>query len=503
MALKRTTWRGRTFDTRTVAMLVAAEKLLRTWTGNKKLTLTVFQGSYNGGGVAASAGTHDGSGAADVWSTQAPHALVVKALRTVGFAAWYRAELWKNGKRVWGTHIHAIAIGSSELSAGARTQVAAYYRGENGLADHGRDGDVRLPVIRTFEQWKASLKKAPKPAKPAKAPKPAKATKTVKVKTATSAAALATAVGVTVTQLLGLNPGLATQTATKGGPVAIHGVDLSHWQSGALDFAAAKKAGVRFVYHKATESTSYTDPLYARRRTEVAKAGLVFGAYGFARPGVSTAAVQAKHFVLVAKPKAGDMLPALDLEDRGGLSDAQLTVWAAQWVSTVKRITGFDSIVYTPFDLGPAVTSKSPLWVARYNNSMAAPNVPGSWTGYSIWQFSNGVFGSPSTVPGLGHVDINTLAGEPDLALTSLRIGAPIKPGVTVTVPATPTSTSTPKPAPSPTPAVTKPVTLKPGRYVLPGGSRIRVGPVPAKAGLVALKPGTYTLPGAGRLVVK
>lgn len=113
--------------------------------------LTVTQGSYNPGGVAASGGTHDGGGVVDL----APydHQGKVAALRRVGFAAWYRPELWRNGRRVWPDHIHAVLIGNRKLSTEARWQVTEYLAGRNGLADRGDDPGPRRWVNRRF-RWR-------------------------------------------------------------------------------------------------------------------------------------------------------------------------------------------------------------------------------------------------------------------------------------------------------------------------------------------------------------
>lgn len=139
-----TTFSGRTVNERTKDMLLEAETILG-------FDIALTQGSYNAGGVGASAGTHDGGGAVDVsvsslsttqrWKT-------VKAMRTVGFAAWLRTPSQGN----WPYHIHAIAVGDTDLSISARNQVADYYVGKNGLASHAADNtpaDYQVP----FTWW--------------------------------------------------------------------------------------------------------------------------------------------------------------------------------------------------------------------------------------------------------------------------------------------------------------------------------------------------------------
>ena len=127
----RVVWRGKQLNQRTVAMVQAAERLA-------KLQFTIIQGSYNKGGVAASAGTHDGGGAVDVACDElnaAQRKAVVLALRQVGFAAWLRTP----GQSNWPYHVHAIAQGDKDLSRGAANQVAEYRRCRNGLASRGKD----------------------------------------------------------------------------------------------------------------------------------------------------------------------------------------------------------------------------------------------------------------------------------------------------------------------------------------------------------------------------
>ena len=186
----------------------------------------------------------------------------------------------------------------------------------------------------------------------------------------------------------------------------IDGVDISHYQGGHLDYAAGKKAGVKFIYHKATEGTTYKDPNYPTRREEAKVAGIPVGAYHFARPKVGNAEDEAKFFLARALPKIGDLIPMLDLENNDAkLTRAQLTTWVGTFVNVLAK-AGFKTIIYTPFDLDD--NFGCPLWVARYNDSMLQPRIPAPWKQYDIWQFSNGVYGKPDSVPGFGNVDINT-----------------------------------------------------------------------------------------------
>jgi lysozyme len=192
-------------------------------------------------------------------------------------------------------------------------------------------------------------------------------------------------------------------------------IDLSHHQDYRIDFAAAKKAGVRGGYHKATEGSTYRDPDYADRRAAFAKTGLPFGGYHFARPSAGDADDEARHFLSVATPRPGDLLPALDLETTEGLSISALRGWAREWTRIVgKACGGHDPVVYSPFDLQvPGIR-----WRARYNKGntvrgvLAPPALP-----WDVWQFSNGVLGDPNRVAGFpGPTDLNTFRDGLDLS---------------------------------------------------------------------------------------
>lgn len=135
---------GYTVDARTQNMLTAAEGIL-----GFRLTLT--QGSYNPGGDASSAGTHDGGGVVDIsvsGMSAATRTSTARALRQVGFAAWVRNP----NQGDWGWHIHAAAINDTDLSSQAQHQTGDYYLGLNGLANRAPDDGPRIP-IHTWEDY--------------------------------------------------------------------------------------------------------------------------------------------------------------------------------------------------------------------------------------------------------------------------------------------------------------------------------------------------------------
>ena len=126
-----------TLNGRTVAMLAHAQTL---YGGTIDLTgISISQGSYTNG-VLLSFGTHDAGGAVDISVRNLPNdwsilwddiPILIRALRTAGFAAWFRDSA--DGMT---PHIHAIAIGDAELSEAAARQLTGrygYFRGFTGL----------------------------------------------------------------------------------------------------------------------------------------------------------------------------------------------------------------------------------------------------------------------------------------------------------------------------------------------------------------------------------
>ncbi|MGH8876889.1 MAG: peptidoglycan-binding protein [Stackebrandtia sp.] len=120
---------GKRTNTRTVEMLAEADGMIAP-------DIILTQGSYTNSNP-GSAGTHDGGGVIDIGvnaMSETERWEAIKALRTVGFAAWLRTP--DDG---FDYHIHAVGVCESDLSPSAQAQVHDYYVGKNGLANHGPD----------------------------------------------------------------------------------------------------------------------------------------------------------------------------------------------------------------------------------------------------------------------------------------------------------------------------------------------------------------------------
>ena len=195
---------------------------------------------------------------------------------------------------------------------------------------------------------------------------------------------------------------------------ALPGIDVSHHQ-GLIDWSQVAGAGKRFAIAKATEGRSFIDPNYAFNKAEAEASGLVFGAYHFARPDdtPNDAVVEADHFVDVAQLEPGNLIPVLDIESTGGLTQAQVTQWILTWLGRVTERVGVRPMVYTSphgwetrtgDTTAVADAGYTILWVAHWG--VTSPTVPAAnWSGngWTFWQYGN-----CGAVPGIeGCVDVD------------------------------------------------------------------------------------------------
>jgi GH25 family lysozyme M1 (1,4-beta-N-acetylmuramidase) len=165
---------------------------------------------------------------------------------------------------------------------------------------------------------------------------------------------------------------------------AVDGPDVSSYQhSGgvAINWPSVRKSGREFAIVKTTEGMSYVNPWFGRDYAGIKAAAMVRGSYHFARPGRpigSSASAQAKYYVsrLGSVTTTKTLPPALDLETTGGLSRAELVVWAQDFLLDVRALTGRTPMIYSyPYfwqhSLGdPAALARYPLWMATYEGAV-------------------------------------------------------------------------------------------------------------------------------------
>ncbi|WP_030347058.1 lysozyme [Streptomyces sp. NRRL S-1022] len=196
-------------------------------------------------------------------------------------------------------------------------------------------------------------------------------------------------------------PGSAGLSAPAGTP---RGHDVSSHQK-RVDWTAAAAKGARFVYVKATESTTYRNPYFTGQYTGARTAGLLHGAYHFALPDRSSGTRQAAYFVRHGGDWSADgwtLPPALDIEYNPystrhkcyGLGKARMVRWIRSFSDEVERQTGRRPVIYTTTQWwklctgnSHAFASSNPLWIARHGTSRPG-TLPGGWRYWTFWQYA-------------------------------------------------------------------------------------------------------------------
>jgi hypothetical protein len=150
-AFEKVNYHGRLMDRKTMAFLQAMEQRLG-------YDLTIIQGSYNGGVVGASAGTHDGGGVVDLVAWDARRK--VRVARELGAFAWFRPDL----PGVWGEHVHLGVRSHGKLSPAAKAQQADFDANpaRNGLASNAIDRTWHPDPSVTY-RYRASTEPPPPP----------------------------------------------------------------------------------------------------------------------------------------------------------------------------------------------------------------------------------------------------------------------------------------------------------------------------------------------------
>jgi len=178
--------------------------------------------------------------------------------------------------------------------------------------------------------------------------------------------------------------------AEKAFTTPIPGFDISKWQGSKVDLHKAAASGQKYVFIKASEGIGYTDPQFERNWQLAKDAGLLRGAYHFARVSLSDtiaedARAEATWFAKVMGPLGeGDLNPVLDIEwDKraDGIKAKDIVEWCKVFLETLEGLTGRVPIIYTGVNYWRYKLLKSrdfdryPLWLVQYVN-LDAPNKP-------------------------------------------------------------------------------------------------------------------------------
>jgi lysozyme len=189
-------------------------------------------------------------------------------------------------------------------------------------------------------------------------------------------------------------------------------VDLSH-HNGVVDLSQAASRGVAGIMHKATQGTSYTDPMYQANLSSARQNGLLWGAYHFGTGEDGVA--QADFFLNFVQPTPQTLI-ALDLE--ANPQGASMTIEDARaFLVHVQSITGIWPGLYGGYYLKQLIGSTTDptlrncwFWLSQYGPTAV---VPPNWPSWTLWQYTDGAIGpNPNALPGIGHCDQNSYNGS-------------------------------------------------------------------------------------------
>jgi len=192
----------------------------------------------------------------------------------------------------------------------------------------------------------------------------------------------------------------------------ILGIDVSNYQ-GSINWTSVLNDGKTFAFVKATEGYTYNDPRFVTNMNNGNNAGVVMGAYHFARPDNNSANDEANHFVSIAGNYIGNgyLPPVLDIEISGNYTFSQLSVWIQDWLTSVENQTGVRPIIYTTIYYASHLSSSLStydLWVADPDGSPNSNPPTGNWSDWVFKQYS-----STGSVSGIsGNVDLNVFNGD-------------------------------------------------------------------------------------------
>ncbi|EEF61788.1 GH25 family lysozyme [Pedosphaera parvula] len=207
------------------------------------------------------------------------------------------------------------------------------------------------------------------------------------------------------------------------------GIDVSSYQ-GAPNWSSVRGGGVVFAWAKATEGTTFNDADFVFNQNNGKAAGVLMGAYHFARPNQASPGAEAGHFWNVAgafiQADGRTLMPTLDFEVFSGVVGAgSYSDWANQWCNIVRNDAAGQNVSIRPVIYTSACSacnfdgsvSQWIPWIANYNGQNLYSGNPWSactscerWGAgvWDCWQVS-----SSGAIPGIsGNVDLDTFNGN-------------------------------------------------------------------------------------------
>ncbi|WP_125706365.1 GH25 family lysozyme [Lacticaseibacillus daqingensis] len=178
-----------------------------------------------------------------------------------------------------------------------------------------------------------------------------------------------------------------------------NGFDVSSNNRSAGHFIDLSAVAADFVMIKATEGTTYVNPVMEAHIRQAQGSGKQIGLYHYMR--MAAPASEAAYFLRAVRPYLGQVVLALDIEDGPLLSDLGPTRGLG-FLQAVAAATGIRPLVYTNLseegtrNWAPVVAGGYGLWIAQYNNGTvsgyqprALPQPLKHWPRYEMFQYTS------------------------------------------------------------------------------------------------------------------
>ena len=128
----------------------------------------------------------------------------------------------------------------------------------------------------------------------------------------------------------------------------IKGIDVSRYQ-GDIDWKVISEQNIKFAYIKATEGSSYQDPLFEKNIIESKNNGIANGAYHFLS-AESSGKTQAVNFLSTIMPYAIDMPPVVDFEIDSSIDKVKIIEELKAFIWEIQSSAGITPIIYTTYE---------------------------------------------------------------------------------------------------------------------------------------------------------
>lgn len=188
----------------------------------------------------------------------------------------------------------------------------------------------------------------------------------------------------------------------------VHGIDLSHYQGDVFWETVGENTRTAYVYLKATEGGDRIDDRYERNIDLAHRHGLKVGSYHFFRPRTDLTQ-QMKNFRAQCLPGEQDLIPMLDVESTGGLSNEEFCDSLSKFLLMMEEVYHQKPLIYTGRNfynkhlLG--MVDDYLLMIAMYTDEEP---VLADDRDICLWQYT-----SRGTINGVvGHVDKSRFMGQ-------------------------------------------------------------------------------------------